>query len=106
MHWLALYGAIVFEVAGTTTLKYAAGLRQLGVFALSLAFYATSFTLLAHALRIIPVGVAYAIWSGVGTVAVALIGIFWFREAATVMKLLFIAMIVVGAVGLNLISER
>ncbi|MEX2642785.1 MAG: SMR family transporter, partial [Acetobacterales bacterium] len=59
-----------------------------------------------HALKVLPVGVAYAIWSGIGTVAVALIGILWFREAASVLKLMFIAMIVVGAVGLNLISER
>lgn len=106
MAWLSLYGAILFEVAGITALKHAAGVRQISPFLLALGFYAVSFALLTFAIRSIPVSVAYAIWSGVGTLAVVLIGLFWFREPATALKLTFIAMIVVGAVGLNLVSGR
>jgi small multidrug resistance pump len=56
-------------------------------------------------LKVIPVGVAYAIWSGVGTVLIALIGILWFHEAAGPVRLLFIAMILIGAIGLNLTTR-
>lgn len=104
MNWLLLYTAIGFEVVGTTALKLSDGLLRLGMFAASLACYAVSFVLLAVTLKTIPVGVAYAVWSGLGTVIVVLIGILWFKEPATVMRLVFIAMIVVGAVGLNLVT--
>jgi small multidrug resistance pump len=105
MNWLMLYAAIVFEVVGTTSLKLSEGLTRLGWFALCLALYGTSFALLAVALKTIPVGVAYAIWSGAGTVLIALIGILWFQEAANPVRLLFIAMILIGAIGLNLTTR-
>ena len=105
MHWLMLYSAIVFEVAGTTSLKLSAGLARPGAFAAALALYSCSFVLLALSLKTVPVGVAYAIWSGLGTVIVAIIGFVWFGEAVSALKILLIGMIVVGAVGLNLITE-
>jgi small multidrug resistance pump len=105
MNWLMLYTAIVFEVVGTTSLKLAAGFARPGFFMLCLALYGVSFALLAMALRTLPVGVAYAIWSGAGTVLIATIGILWFQEAASPLRLLFIAMILVGAVGLNLTTR-
>ena len=58
------------------------------------------------ALATIPVGVAYAIWSGIGIVSIALIGFAWFSEPLSPVSLLFIAMIIVGAVGLNLVGVR
>jgi small multidrug resistance pump len=106
MHWILLYAAIAFEVAGTTSLKLSHGLERLGFFGLCLASYAISFGLLALALKTIPVGVAYAIWSGFGTVLIVIIGMVWFAEAATVPRLLFIAMIIVGAIGLNLTTPQ
>jgi small multidrug resistance pump len=105
MNWLMLYVAIGFEVVGTTSLKLSEGMTRPGWFALCLALYGTSFALLALALKAIPVGVAYAIWSGVGTVLIALIGILWFQEAASPLRVLFIAMILIGAVGLNLTTR-
>jgi small multidrug resistance pump len=105
MHWLMLYTAIAFEVVGTTSLKLSEGMTRLGWFALCLGLYATSFALLAISLKTIPVGVAYAIWSGLGTVLIALIGVLWFHEAASPLRLLFIAMILVGAIGLNLTTR-
>jgi small multidrug resistance pump len=105
MNWLMLYAAIAFEVVGTTSLKLSEGLTRLGWFVLCLALYGTSFGLLAMSLKTLPVGVAYAIWSGVGTVLIALIGILWFQEAASPLRILFIAMILAGAVGLNLTTR-
>ena len=105
MNWFMLYAAIAFEVVGTTSLKLSDGLTRPGYFALCLALYGTSFALLAIALKAIPVSVAYAIWSGAGTVLIALIGILWFQEAASPLRILFIAMILIGAVGLNLTTR-
>jgi small multidrug resistance pump len=105
MNWLMLSAAIVFEVVGTTSLKLSEGMTRPGWFVLCLMLYATSFALLGMSLKAIPVGVAYAIWSGVGTVLIALIGILWFHEAAGPLRLLFIGMILVGAIGLNLTTR-
>lgn len=105
MNWLMLYTAIAFEVGGTTSLKLAGGFARPGFFMLCLALYGISFTFLAMALKTLPVGVAYAIWSGAGTVLIATIGILWFQEAASPLRLLFIAMILIGAIGLNLTTR-
>ena len=105
MNWLMLYIAIAFEVAGTTSLKLAGGFARPGFFVLCLTLYGVSFALLAMALKALPVGVAYAMWSGVGTVLIAAIGILWFQELASPLRLLFIAMILIGAVGLNLTTR-
>ena len=102
MNWLFLYTAVAFEVAGTTALKLSAGLARPAFFGAALALYGLSFTLLALSLRALPIGVAYAIWSGFGTVLVALVGAALFREPFTALKLVFFALIVVGCVGLNL----
>lgn len=105
--WFLLLVTIVLEVAGTSILKLAsmaAGLERLGWFALSLVAYGTCFWLLSLVFRVLPVGVAYAVWSGVGTMLIVLVGMVVFGEALTALKLLFIAMIVIGAVGLNLTS--
>jgi small multidrug resistance pump len=105
MRWLLLYVAIVFEVAGTTSLKASEGMARLDYFALCLGLYAVSFALLGLSLTTIPVGVAYAVWSGLGTVLVVLIGVYWFAEPVTLLRGLFIAMIVLGAIGLNLSTD-
>jgi small multidrug resistance pump len=73
--------------------------------AASLATYAVSLTILSFSLKVIPVGVAYAIWSGVGTATIVLMGVVIFKEPITAVKVVCIAMIVVGAVGLNLASK-
>ncbi|MEM7025762.1 MAG: multidrug efflux SMR transporter [Pseudomonadota bacterium] len=105
MHWLMLYAAIGLEVAGTTSLKLSNGLTRPGFFVLSLTLYGASFGLLGISLKALPVGVAYAIWAGAGTLLIAVIGIIWFQEGAGPLRLLFIGMIVAGAVGLNLTTR-
>lgn len=105
MNWLMLYAAIAFEVVGTTSLKLAEGFARPGFFILCLALYGVSFALLAVALKTIPVGVAYAIWAGAGTVLIAIIGMIWFSEGTGLLRLAFIGLIVIGAVGLNLTTR-
>ena len=105
MNWFLLYLAIFFEVGGTASLKLSDGISNPGYFILGLALYVLSLSALAAALKTLPVGVSYAIWSGVGTVMAVAIGLIWFAETLTPIRGLFIVMILVGAVGLNLASE-
>jgi small multidrug resistance pump len=105
-HWIFLAGAIALEVAGTTSMKLSEGFTRVIPSALLFVFYAASFVALTLALKKIEVSVAYAVWSGVGTALIAAIGILYFREAATVLKLASILLIIVGVVGLNLGGAR
>lgn len=100
-HWFFLAGAIALEVAGTTSMKLSEGFTKLVPSVLLFVFYAASFVALTLALKKIDVSVAYAIWAGVGTALIAAIGILYFREAVTALKLVSILLIVVGVVGLN-----
>jgi len=105
-YWLYLAGAIVLEVAGTTSMKLSKGFTKLVPSVLLFVFYAASFVALTLALKKIEVSVAYAVWAGVGTALIAAIGILYFREAATALKLISILLIVVGVVGLNLSGAK
>jgi small multidrug resistance pump len=105
-HWLFLASAIAREVAGTTSMKLSAGFTKLVPSLLLFLFYAASFVALTFALRKIEVSVAYAVWSGVGTALIATIGILYFREAVTAIKLVSVLLIIVGVVGLNLSGAR
>lgn len=105
-HWVLLATAIVLEVAGTTSMKLSNGLSRLIPSVLVFVFYAASFVAFSIALKRIEVSVAYAIWAGIGTAAIAIIGILYFSESATALKLLSIALIVAGVIGLNLGDAR
>lgn len=102
MHWLILALAIGLEVAGTTAMKLSEGLTRLVPSVLVFVCYAASFVALTLTLKKIELGVAYAVWSGVGTALIAAIGIVYFREAASVPKLVSLLLIVAGVVGLHL----
>jgi small multidrug resistance pump len=98
--------AILAEVAGTVALKYADGFTNLGPSALVVAGYGLSFWMLALVLRDLPIGLTYAVWAAVGTALIAAIGIFAFGEPATTMKLLSLALIIAGTVGLNVAGSH
>ena len=102
MPWLYLFLAIAFEVSGTTCMKASEGYTKLPQTIGTVVFYLVSFTLLGLALKTINVGAAYAIWAGLGTVLVAVIGVVWFRESMTTVQAVSIGLIVLGVVGLNL----
>jgi small multidrug resistance pump len=101
IYWLALSGAIVLEVAGTTSMKLSQGFSRPLPSVLLFGFYGMSFTLMTFAVKKIDMSVSYAIWSGVGTSLIALIGFGWFKEPMTTLKIVSIVLIVAGVLGLN-----
>ncbi|MFN9388108.1 MAG: DMT family transporter [Betaproteobacteria bacterium] len=101
-HWVMLVGAIFFEVAGTICMKLSEGFTRPLPSVLIFLFYGVAFTLLTLALKKIDVSVAYAVWSAVGTAVIAGIGIVWFREPLTALKVASLLLIVAGMVGLYL----
>ncbi|UYZ14131.1 MULTISPECIES: DMT family transporter [Brevibacillus] len=105
MSWLYLGLAICFEVAGTTFMKLSNGLSRPVFTVLMFVFYVISFSSLSMALKQLEVGTAYAIWSGVGTAAIAVIGFLFFKDVLTVQKIIAIVLIIVGCVMLNLSGD-
>ena len=105
MAWLILALTIAFEVLGTTLMKLSQGFTVLwpsiGVF----VCYGIAIAGLNLALKHIELSIAYAIWSGAGTAATAVIGIMVFREPATALKLASLALVIAGVVGLQLASR-
>jgi small multidrug resistance pump len=100
--WLLLGGAIVMEVAGTTSMKLSAGFSRPLPSVLIFVFYALSFAALTLSLRRLDLAVTYAIWSGLGTILITLIGVGLFGESMTAVKVVSILLIVIGVIGLNL----
>jgi small multidrug resistance pump len=100
--WLILVAAIVLEVAGTASMKLAEGFTRLVPSILIFVFYGLSFAALTVSLKTIDVSVAYAVWSGLGTALIAGIGVWYFREPVTLLKLVSLLFIIVGVAGLNL----
>ena len=101
MAWIYLFFAGLFEVAWAIGLKYTAGFSRIVPSLLTIAAMAISLALLGLALKSLPVGTAYAIWTGIGAVGTAALGIYLFSEPATTMRLVCIGMIVAGIVGLR-----
>ena len=100
--WISLAIAILFGVLGTLSLKLSDGLQKLRPVIWLAIFYAISFSALTFAMQYIELSVIYAVWSGVGTVLVATIGFFYFHESVSVKKIFFLALIVIGVIGIHL----
>jgi quaternary ammonium compound-resistance protein SugE len=102
MAWVYLGIAGLFEVGWAIGLKYTEGFTRIVPTALTIGAMVASVVLLGLALRELPVGTGYAVWTGIGAVGTAILGIVLFAEAATAMRLLSIGLIVAGIVGLKL----
>lgn len=100
--WILLLVAIVLEVAGTVLLKLSDGFERWHLGASAIILYGVCFLVFAHALRSLPVGVAYAIWAGAGIVAVTVIGYFALGEKLALAQAAYLVLIVIGIVGLRL----
>lgn len=100
--WLVLAGCIALEIVATSLLKASEGFSRPWFGMASIACYSGCFWLLSAVLTRLPVGVAYAVWSGVGIVGITLVGVFLFRQSLTLTQMGFIGLILVGAVGLQL----
>jgi quaternary ammonium compound-resistance protein SugE len=103
MAWLTLFVAGLFEVGWAVGLKYTEGFTRLLPSLMTVASMVISMGLLGLALKSLPLGTAYAIWTGIGTVGTALLGIYLFGEAATVARLVCIGLIVAGIAGLKVL---
>jgi quaternary ammonium compound-resistance protein SugE len=101
MSWILLFFAGLFEIGWAIGLKYTDGFTRLVPTVLTVASMIVSLTLLGLALKALPVGTAYAVWTGIGTVGTALLGIWLLGEPATVIRLACIALIVAGIMGLK-----
>lgn len=97
--------AIISEVTGSTFLVKSEGFTKLGPSLLVFIFYVVSFYLLSQVIKTIPLGIAYAIWGGVGIVLTALIGFFIFRQSLDEPAVIGIAMIVGGVIVMNVFSK-
>ena len=102
MHWLYLTLAILSEVAGTTCMKLSAGFTKSTPSLLMWLLYGVCFYFLTLTLKKVDVSVAYAIWSGVGTALIATVGVLYFREPVSVLKLVGIVAIIGGVIALNM----
>lgn len=104
MSWLLLVVSIVLEVLGTVSMKLSEGFSKPLYSALVALFYALSIVGLALVIKRMDVSVAYAVWSGLGTAFIAMVGVSVFGEAFTVVKLVALVLIVVGVMMLNMVS--
>lgn len=102
MAWIALFFAGLFEVGWAVGLKYTVGFTRLAPSVLTIAAMVGSLWLLAVALKSLPLGTAYAVWTGIGTVGTAILGIVLFGESTDGVRLACIGLIVVGILGLRL----
>jgi small multidrug resistance pump len=102
MSWVLMIIAILFEVSGTTMMKLSQGFTRRVPTILMFVFYGIGFIPLSLAMRRLPISVAYAVWSGLGMAIITVIGVLWFKEPLTAIKLISITLIIIGVVGLNL----
>jgi len=106
MAWIWLMCASVLEIAWAVGLKSTQGFTRLWPSVYVFATGVASVVMLGQATRTLPIGTAYAAWTGIGAVGTALIGIFFFGEARTASRLLCMALIVAGVMGLKYFSEH
>jgi quaternary ammonium compound-resistance protein SugE len=104
MAWIVLFFAGLFEIGWAIGLKYTDGFTRPMPTLLTVASMVVSLGLLGLALKTLPVGTAYAVWTGIGTVGTALLGIWLLGEPATALRLACIGLIVAGIVGLKLVA--
>ena len=103
--WLILFCAGVFETGWAIGLKYSEGFSRLWPSTLSIISMAISVWLFSISLKVLPVGSAYAVWTGIGAVFTAILGIILFDESKDVLRILFILMVVTGLVGLRVVGR-
>lgn len=104
MAWLFLVAAGIFEMVFVLFMKLSNGFRNLKFSLLTFATMAVDFYLLSLALKEIPIGTGYAIWTGIGAAGSVILGMLAFKEPKSALKILFLSFIVIGAVGLKLTS--
>lgn len=105
MHWIYLVTAILGEVVATSSLKLAEGFTKLIPSMIAVAGYSAAFYFLSLALKHIPLGIAYAIWCGIGIVLVTIVGWFFYKQALDIPAIIGIILIFAGVLVINLFSK-
>ena len=103
--WALLSVAIAFEVVGTTCMKLSHGFTNLLPSVMMFVFYGLAFSCNTFVTKTLDLSITYAVWSGVGTVATAIIGIYFFKEPGTALKMVSITLILIGVMGLHSASR-
>jgi len=106
MAWVVLFFAGLFEIGWAVGLKYTQGFSRIGPSAATVLAMASSLALLGVALRTLPLGTAYAVWTGIGAAGAVLLGIVLFDEAASLGRLACVGLIVAGIVGLKVLTPQ
>lgn len=106
MAWLYLLIAGLTEIVWAIGLKYAEGFTNLLPSIVTLVFIVVSFLLFAKAMAVIPIGTAYAVFTGIGAAGTAVLGILLFDENASVEKIFFLCLLLVGIIGLKLMDDK
>lgn len=106
MAWFILFIAGLFETAWAVGMKYSNGFTKIYPTIFTFAAMAFSVFLLSISLKSLPVGTAYAVWTGIGAFGTAVLGIFLFGESKDFIRIFFISLIVIGIVGLKLFSKN
>lgn len=102
MHWILLALAIVLEIGGTTCLKLSEGLTKLAPSILIFVFYSLSFAAAAFAMKRLDLSFVYAVWAGLGVMIISIVGMTYFKESVSALKIASIVLIALGVIGLNL----
>jgi len=105
MAWIALFVAGLFEIAWAIGLKYTEGFTRPLPSVLTVGAMIASIVLLGWAMKTLPVGTAYAVWTGIGAAGTVILGILLFGEPATVVRLACVGLILAGIVGLKLVTD-
>lgn len=105
MDWLILFVAGLFETCWAVGMKLSNGFSHLGWTLFTVVTLVISMGMLAYALRTLPVGTAYGVWTGIGAVGTAVLGMLIFGESRELLRLFFLALIVTGIIGLRVVSE-
>lgn len=105
MDWIYLFIAGIMEIGWAVSLKYSAGFTRLAPSIFTIIMLVLSFICLSQSLKTIPLGTAYAVWTGIGALGTAIMGMICFQEPKDVIRLLFIFLIIVGVLGLKFFSK-
>ncbi len=104
-YWIILAISGLFEVAWAISMKYSDGFRNLKWSIATIILLIFSMSGLAYTLRILPIGTAYAVWTGIGAVGTAILGMLLFKESVEFWRIFFILLIVAGIVGLKFVTK-
>ncbi|HIZ77617.1 MAG TPA: multidrug efflux SMR transporter [Firmicutes bacterium] len=105
MAWFLVIIAGMFEVGWASTLKLTEGFTRLWPSLLNLCLMALSVYCISTAVKSLPIGTAYAVWTGIGAIGAVVVGIIFYKDPISLLRLLFLGLIVVGIIGLNITSH-